>query len=301
LTHGSRVLALGEILWDVFDDSTRLGGAPLNFSAHVSRLGHEALVLSALGEDDLGKSARARLELLGLDTRLIQTTSRFPTGTASVRLGPNGETGFQIQRPAAYDAVELGPEQADWLARWAPQWLYHGTLFLTTPTGLNLLHELIRALPGATRFYDVNLRSNSYSAGLVLELLRLAGVVKLNEAELQEAAAIADLPGSSIEEFCREGASRYGWQAACVTLGANGCGLWLAGQYVEAEGYPVEVADPVGAGDGFAAALLHGISMRWPVAEIARFANRVGSIIASRPGAIPDWDLSEVMEATCRP
>jgi fructokinase len=219
-----RVLALGEILWDVFESSTRLGGAPLNFAAHVSRLGHETLVVSALGNDELGRSARAEIEALGLDTRFIQATSRFPTGTASVQCGPNGQTAFQIQRPAAYD-VELAEQQVQWLSVWAPEWLYYGTLFPSTEQARNTLRRLICALPGAARFYDVNLRPKSYSGELVLELLGLANVVKLNETEMEAVAKIADLPLSGTVEFCSAGARRYGWQAACITLGARGCAI----------------------------------------------------------------------------
>jgi fructokinase len=46
------------------------------------------------------------------------------------------------------------------------------------------------------------------------------------------------------------------------------------------------MADPVGAGDAFAAAFLHGLNARWPAAQIAEFANRMGALAVSRPGAI---------------
>ena len=90
LNHPNRVLAVGEVLWDVFADCHRLGGAPLNFGAHARRMQHETLVISALGEDELGRSARAALGTLGLDTRFVQSTTQLPTGTASVQLGPEG-------------------------------------------------------------------------------------------------------------------------------------------------------------------------------------------------------------------
>jgi fructokinase len=288
-----RILAVGEILWDIFSDSTRLGGAPLNFAAHASRLGHEAVILSAVGNDALGERARSEIEALGLNSRLVQTTDRFPTGAASVQLGPGGQPAFRIHRPAAYDAVELSASHLDWLAGWAPGWLYYGTLLFTTGQARETLRRLIRGLPQARRFYDVNLRPESYSPELVAELLSLANVVKLNEMEVDAVAAIADLPRSSIADFCQAGAARYGWDTACVTLGARGCALWSGGEYMEAPGHSVEVADTVGAGDGFAAALLHGLARRDKLGEITKFANRVGAIIASRPGAIPDWNPRE--------
>jgi len=127
----------------------------------------------------------------------------------------------------------------------------------------------------------------------VAELLTHASVVKLNETELDVVQRFAGLPAES-EAFCRAGAERFGWEAACVTFGSRGCAVLAGGDYAEAPGHPVEVADPVGAGDAFAAAFLHGLVSGWRAEEIARFANRLGALVASRPGAIPDWDVGEV-------
>jgi fructokinase len=260
-------------------------------------MGHETILISAVGADELGNTARTVIQALGTDPGFIQTTGQFPTGTAAVQLGANGQTHFRIQRPAAYDAVQLSELQIAALARWAPRWLYFGTLFLVTEQGLKTLRTLVSALPGAATIYDLNLRPESYSPQLVTKLLALARVVKLNESEMETVAQFAGLPRSGIEEFCREGARRYGWRAVCVTLGARGCALLNGAEYVEADGYPVQIADTVGAGDGFTAALLHGLDRQWPTDEIAVFANRVGAIIASRPGGIPDWSVSEVLSA----
>jgi len=258
-------------------------------------MGHEAILISALGDDSPGRSAKKTIEAFGLDTRFIGTTPQFPTGSALVRTEPTGQTEFRIQRPAAYDAVRLSDDDLRWLAAWKPGWLYYGTLFSSTDYSRELLQELVGLLPDAIRFYDINLRPESYSREQVRALLSLANVVKLNEAEMQLAAEFADLPDSSIEAFCRAGCAKYGWQAACVTLGAQGCGVWSDGTYAEAEGCRVEVVDTVGAGDGFAAAFLHGLSRRWPADQIAEFANRIGAGIASSPGAIPDWNWNQVL------
>lgn len=294
----SRVLSVGEILWDAFRDSTRLGGAPLNFAVNVSRMGHEAILISSLGDDELGRSAQETIQALGLDTRFIRTVSQFSTGSALVQTKPTGQTEFRIQRPAAYDAVHLSQDDLRWLAAWKPDWLYYGTLFSSTDDSRKLLHDLVGLLPNAIRFYDINLRPESYSEEQVRTLLSLANVVKLNESEMEIAAQFADLSRSGIEAFCRAGGAKYGWQAACVTLGAEGCGVWSGGTYAEADGHPVEVVDTVGAGDGFAAAFLHGLSQNWPPNQIAEFANRIGAGIASAPGAIPDWNWSEVLAET---
>ncbi len=289
------ILVVGEVLWDMFEHSTALGGAPLNFAAHAKRLGYNPLLISAVGADSLGDAARQEIAALGLDASFLQTTGRFPTGIARVELGPEDRTRFVIERPAAYDAVRLREEQIAQIMHRNPECFYYGTLFASTPEGRVVVDRLFGALPAATRFYDLNLRPGNYSVQLVTEMLELAEVVKLNEEELGVVCKFTRMP-SGIEAFCREGSKRYGWKAVCVTLGARGCGMLCCEEYVEAVGHTVKVADPVGAGDAFAAAFLHGLISHWPVARIAQFANRVGALVASRPGAIPDWTVKEAAE-----
>jgi fructokinase len=121
-----------------------------------------------------------------------------------------------------------------------------------------------------------------------------AQVVKLNE---DEAAAIDQMLGRaprSLEDFCRTDTKEFGWQSSCVTRGEKGCVMLVNGEYVEASGYTVQARDTVGAGDAFAAAFIHGLSLQWPPSEIADFANRVAALVASRPGGTPRWTLEEV-------
>jgi fructokinase len=162
------------------------------------------------------------------------------------------------------------------------------------PEGRTFLDRLLDELDGAVKFYDLNLRPGADSPELVKHLLKRADVVKLNEEELSRVHEFCNLP-SSVEGFCREGSVRYGWRAVAVTLGARGCALMTHDNYVEERGRLVDVADTVGAGDAFAAAFMHGLSLSRPLREIAAFANRVGALVASRHGAIPDWSLEEVV------
>jgi fructokinase len=291
---GRRALVLGEVLWDLFPASVRLGGAALNFAAHIKRLGHEPLLVSAVGADELGDKAIHAITALGLDRRFLQQTERFKTGTAAVHLGPGDQTSFVIERPAAYDVVQLSNDHIQQIIDWQPEWLYYGTLFSSTLTGRDILRRLLAAVPKARRFYDLNLRQGSDSPELVLELLRAANVVKLNEEELRSVHEFTKLPADK-KGFCCAGVERFGWSAVCVTLGARGCAMLAAGEYVEASGYRVDVADTVGAGDAFAAAFMHGIASNRAAAEIAAFSNRVGAFVASVHGAIPNWTIEEIV------
>jgi fructokinase len=294
MTQNSRIVAIGEVLWDVFDVSRKLGGAPLNLAAHATRLGHSVLLISGIGDDELGHSALAAVKGVGLDTRFIRTVPALPTGVARVWLGPNGQTSFRIERPAAYDAANLSAADCSTIVDWSPSYLYYGTLYAYQEQSRANLNALASALPRASKFYDVNLRQGCYSPELVLELLALADVVKLNETEMAAVSELTGLPGTGMREFCRAGAARFGWDAVAVTLGENGCAVWRGGDFAEASGCKVSVADTVGAGDAFAAAMLHGLCCGWSARAIADFANQLGSLIASRPGGIPDWTMDEL-------
>lgn len=288
-----RIVSVGELLWDVFPDCERLGGAAFNFSAHALRLGHHVHFLTAVGEDERGRAALARAAEIGLPVEYIQQVADAPTGTVTVQLDAAGKPAFTIHRPAAYDFLHAGPQAQARLAALAPDWIYYGTLHAAEPRIRELLRELTAALPGARRFYDINLRPNCYTPALVDELMRRANAVKLNDEEAVEVDRLFGLHHDTLEEFCRDWSARLGWDAVCITRGGQGCAVLAGGVYAEVPGYPVRVVDTVGSGDAFAAAFLHGLSKGWPPARTGGFANRLGAVVASRAGGVPEWTLAE--------
>lgn len=288
------ILSVGEILWDVFPEAEHLGGAAFNFAAHAVRLGHEVIFVSAVGEDERGRRALERARELGLSTRFIRTVQDAPTGYVTVSLDPAGVPSFVIHRPAAYDLARLEPGELEELASRSPDWIYYGTLYQMHDGARRLTLMLLEALPAARRLYDVNLRKDSYTPELVRDLLGRASVVKLNEGEMEALAAMLELP-AAVEPFSRALAERHRLEAVCVTLGPAGCWLLAGGEFVAAPGYPVQVADTVGSGDAFAAALVHGLSAGWEIARVADFANRVGALVASREGGTPLWSVDEAL------
>lgn len=296
-----RILSIGEILWDAFGETELLGGAPFNFAAHARRLGHEVVFLSAVGDDQRGRRALAAAEELGLSTKFVRSVADQPTGFVSVRLDAAGQPDFTIHRPAAYDCLELSEGDLQQLAEFQPDWVYFGTLHQMDPRVRSATQRVLSAVPGARRFYDINLRANSYTPALVCELLRQANVVKLNASEVSSVEGFLESPHAGFEEFCRSAAKQFGWDAACVTRGERGCAVLIDGIYAEVEGYPVQVADTVGSGDAFAAAFLHGLGERWRATDVGDFANRLGALVASRPGAIPEWTSEECRALKRRP
>src|SRR5512147_2955746 len=115
------ILSIGEVLWDVFPDSSRLGGAPFNFAVHAQRLGHRVAFLSAVGDDRAGSTALDKASALGLDTQFIQVAAGQSTGRVTVRLDEGGQPDFTIHRPAAYDFLQLDDAHLSRIAGLRPE------------------------------------------------------------------------------------------------------------------------------------------------------------------------------------
>lgn len=289
------ILCVGETLWDRFPDSTEtLAGAPLNVATALQRLGDTAILISAVGRDDDGQRARQRLYSLGLDTAFIQTIEETSTGVAEIHLDRSGNPSYSIPRPAAFDFLGMNPEALHQLAQLNPEWLYFGTLAQTSPQNEKLLTDLVNSLPHISCFYDLNLRNKHWNFTLVERLSKLATIVKLNHKEAKTLFSQALSRNFSLEAFCKEWSLRYGLHAICITLGSDGCAVFSEGELHFYPGFPASVVDTVGAGDAFTAGFLHGLSHQWEMTRIARFSNALGSIVASRATAIPDWSMQDI-------
>ncbi|HET9177297.1 MAG TPA: PfkB family carbohydrate kinase [Terriglobia bacterium] len=289
-----KIVSIGEVLWDVIGGEEHLGGAPFNFAAHASRLGHEVHFISAVGRDERGDRVLEHMTQMKLSTRFVRRAEGLPTGTASVMLDRKGQPSFRIEHPAAYDFPELSAADFKELFSPAPDWIYFGTLHQMSSQARDVTGKLLAAQGGARRFYDINLRPSCYTPHLVRELMAQATVVKLNAEEVPVVGRMCGWSHSNLEDFCRKYSTFFGWEAVCVTRGAEGCALLVGEKFISARGYPVKVVDAVGAGDAFAAAFLHGLGSQWPAGQVADFANRVGALVASRPGAIPPWTTDEI-------
>jgi fructokinase len=290
-----RSVSVGELLWDVFGQTEFLGGAPLNFSVNLQRLGNSVLLLSAVGNDLRGHRALEQMTASGLTTEFVQTVTERPTGAAEVVTDSAGNASFVFDRPAAFDLVRTDDRLLERIQAFQPDWIYYGTLAQTDARNEDILGELIRRCPDAKRFYDMNLRTGHWNLALVQRLSCLATVLKLNdaEAELLFSLTFGSTP-FDLEAFCQHWSSTYGVNVICVTLGSKGCAVFIGGSLRLFPGVPVTVADTVGAGDAFAAAFLHGLHLGWPVERTARFANALGAFVASRPGATPAWTPDDI-------
>ncbi len=288
------VVSVGEVLWDIIEDQAFLGGAPLNVCANLQRCGDEALLVSAVGDDARGQDTLRAMQDLHLSTALLETIAGGATGTAVVSRDDRNEPHFVIQRPAAFDAIDLGSARRSEIAALGPDWIYMGTLLQTDPKLEQLVQALREEIPAARCFYDMNLREGHWNLALVERLCQGVNVLKLNEVEAGTLSALNGVKDLNLEEFCRGWAQRFGIEVICITLGAEGCGVFSGGVFEQFRGRPVTVSDTVGAGDAFTAAFLHGYQQGWPIARCASLANSLGALVASRRGATPAWTLAEL-------
>lgn len=287
------LLSLGEILWDQYPGYRLLGGAPFNLAAHAARLGFSSYFISAVGQDEAGDEAMTRAAELGVDMTYTRRHPRFPTGIVDVTLR-DGHASYHLRRPAAWEEPDLSDCQAAALQALRPAWLVCGTLQQTCPRA----RQARLALAGIPLFYDVNLRPGFEDPATVAELLGAAAAVKCNVTELEWVARELQLDGDPAEALM----ARHSLTLLCVTYGADGCRLYSrGGERVRERPPAVTAIDTVGAGDAFSAALLYGVASQWPLPTTARFANALGSIVASRPGAIPDWSRAELDRAARQP
>jgi len=255
------------------------------------------VLLTAVGDDSRGSRAKERMRALGLSTEFVQVVAQHPTGAAVVATDSSGNASYVIERPAAFDFVHADDSIFARLKEIRPDWIYFGTLAQTNPPTEHILLEAVRRCAPARCFYDMNLRPGHWNLPLVQQLSGIATVLKLNEAEAELLFHRTFGPkGFSLNEFCKYWSSTYDIGVICVTLGSKGCAVFVDGELRTFEGFSVEVADTVGAGDAFAAAFLHGLDAGWPTQRIAAFANALGALVASRAGATPPWTIDECVQ-----
>ena len=163
-----------------------------------------------------------------------------------------------------------------------------GSLAQRTVAGATAVRRLVGASgPAGLRIFDVNLRPPFVYPEVVRESLELANVLKLNEQELPALAAMLGLDGSDdrqLDDLVR----RYGLRLVALTCGGQGSLLVAAEGRSDQPSVAVDVADTVGAGDAFAAALAMGLLHGWPLDEINRLAAEVAAFVCTRPGGAPE-------------
>ena len=110
-----KVVAIGEIVWDMLPAGNQLGGAPLNFAFFAKELGAEAYAVSAIGNDDLGDETFEVASATGVNLEHLQRND-LPTSRVLITLDEAGIPQYEIVENVAWDAMEC-PEKSLELVR----------------------------------------------------------------------------------------------------------------------------------------------------------------------------------------
>ncbi len=302
------ILGIGELLWDVLPEGMRLGGAPANFAVMAARLGNHAVILSRIGRDELGRKAVERLDPLPADASFLEVDPAQPTGRVTVAFN-NGQPHYTIHQPSAWDFLELTDRWVQ-LAERADAICFGSLAQRSTQSRQTIQTLAAQSSASCVRVFDVNLRTPFYSSEVIQESMELATVVKMNESEAPEVLALLGMPALpgqpagaesapvplrfTVE---RRGLIRLGadWllaefpslQMVAVTRGGRGSLLVTRDEWHVHPGLPVRVADTIGAGDAFTAAMVHYLLRGAGLPTLNEAGNRWGAWVASQSGAMP--------------
>ncbi len=279
------VVGLGEILWDLFPDGKQLGGAPANFAFHAQCLGAAGTVVSAVGDDDLGREILARIDAMGLDRSHLAIDAGHPTGTVTVELDAGGKPQYTINEQVAWDYIPAGKDLLALAGR--TDAVCFGSLAQRAAGSRETIRAFLAAVPaGCIRLFDINLRKPFIDRQAITETLSLTDVLKLSDDELPVLAELLDLPADE-SDMLSGIIERFGLDMVILTKGADGSRLRTPTADNSRAGIVTAVADTVGAGDSFNAAVAMGLLAGHDVERINENANRLAAFVCSQKGATP--------------
>lgn len=280
------VVGMGEALWDVFPEGKKIGGAPANFAYHVSQLGFESRVVSAVGRDGLGDEILSVFAQRQLQTAIERVD--YPTGTVQVTVDQVGVPCYEIKEGVAWDNIPF----TDALKRLALQTraVCFGSLAQRNKVSRETICRFLDTMPdgeGQLKIFDINLRQGFYTKELIEASFRRCNVLKINDEELVTVSRLFGYPGIDLQDKCWILLAKYNLKMLILTCGTNGSYVFTPGNVSFQETPKVPVADTVGAGDSFTAAFCASILRGKPVGEAHRLAVEVSAYVCTQNGAMP--------------
>lgn len=284
------VTSIGEILWDVFPEGKKAGGSSMNVALHLHKQGINSKFISAVGQDELGKELISFLSNQNFDSNLIQLVD-LPTSTVEVKLNQTHQATYTIVEPVAWDAIELSDEAIETVKK-SDAFVYCSLTCRNEKSRNTVLSLLNNA---KLKVFDINLREPFYTIDILKRLLSEADVLKVNEYEIIYLKDELELTGNTDEQLLKQLSHLFKISIICLTMGESGACVLHDDKLHHHKGYPVKVADTVGAGDSFLATFISSYLNGYPMDTILDRACKVGSYVASQVGANPNYG-DEVFE-----
>lgn len=275
------VVGIGELLWDVFPEGKKAGGAPVNFVYHATAMGAKGYAISAVGNDQLGNEIVGVVDSIGIDHLIAKVN--YPTGTVNVQFN-QGAPFYEITENVAWDYIPLSNKIID--VAYKTDAVCFGTLAQRCETSKETIRKFLSLVSrDSFRILDINLRSPYYSQHLIEESLKLCNVLKLNDEELDILKTMFSIKSSDLKEICSWLISSYNLKYLMLTAGADYSMIFSSENVSELKTPKVDVVDTVGAGDSFTGAFITSILVGKTMIEAHRDAVQRAASVCSVAGA----------------
>ena len=280
------VVGMGEALWDVLPEGKKIGGAPANFAYHVSQFGLPSCVVSAIGNDALGKEIIENFTSKGLN-HLIEDVP-YPTGTVQVEIDQAGIPQYDIKENVAWDNIPY-TARLESLAE-KTKAVCFGSLAQRNIVSRNTISRCPDAMPqteDSLVVFDVNLRQGFFNKEIICNSMKRCNILKINDEELVTVSRMFGYPGIDLQDKCWILLGKYNLKMLILTCGINGSYVFTPGNVSFQPTPRVDVADTVGAGDSFTAAFIASILKGKSVQEAHSLAVRTSAYVCTQKGAMP--------------
>ena len=284
------IVCFGEVLWDLLPTGAVPGGAPMNVAIRSQSFGMNAAIISRTGNDKCGEDLKLFINARRVNTNLLQKNETLPTGKVKVNLDENGIADYDIVYPSAWDKIELTDNTVDAVKN--SHAFVFGSLACRDDISRNTLVGLLDH--AIFKIFDVNLRPPFYSLPLLETLIRKSDLVKMNDEELLIIAKGLGSEKSELKENILFLFEKLNIESICVTRGKYGAVLFIKNEFYSHNGFTVEIADTVGSGDSFLAALITRLLTDNNHSKNIEFACAVGALVASKTGANPPVTNEEI-------
>ncbi len=280
------VVGMGEALWDVLPEGKKIGGAPANFAYHVSQFGLTSCVVSAVGDDALGKEITENFTSKGLNQLIAEVP--YPTGTVQVEIDPAGVPQYEIKENVAWDNIPYTARLEQLAER--TKAVCFGSLAQRNVVSRNTINRFFDAMPRTADslvVFDVNLRQGFYNKEIICNSMKRCNILKINDEELVTVSRMFGYPGIDLQDKCWILLGKYNLKMLILTCGINGSYVFTPGNVSFQPTPKVEVADTVGAGDSFTAAFIASILKGKSVQEAHSLAVQTSAYVCTKKGAMP--------------
>ena len=283
-----KILSFGDIIWDVYPEKACIGGAMLNFAAHIAKSGADSFLMSSIGDDKLGYDALDKLTEFNVNTKFISTSKELPTGQCRVTLDANAVPSFSLLDNVAYDKISTTDaalsESFDAIA--------FGSVPIRHEHNIKELKRLIENRNAGKIYCDINLRAPFFDESSVAFCLQMPNILKVSEVELEYVMKnLLHSDEVDYEKSARALCKAYdNLELILIT-----CGEYGAYAYSKKEdktyyrpSKKVDVVSTVGAGDSFGAAFLVDYLSGRSIEEALVSATERSAYVVSHIDAVPN-------------